>query len=180
LFSLKPLQVYCCSAITEFLQFSSLSVVRTVDIRRPDGQLCERLSKISLKFFPDFSRVWTVLPCHPDGRTSATCNFHIKALRVWTKGMVVRTVDLMHVISIYVAPASEPLRLASGRRNFECATCLMEERAQTGIHIVRKVAAIFPYLYFGKKSHSWSNTECRSDVLLKRLDLCKLEQFEAS
>jgi len=49
-----------------------------------------------------------------------------------------------------------------------------------GIHIVQKVAAIFPYLCFGRKSHSWSNTECRSDVLLKRPDGCKLEQFEAS
>jgi hypothetical protein len=28
-----------------------------VDIRRPDGQLCDRLSKISLKFFPVLSRV---------------------------------------------------------------------------------------------------------------------------
>jgi len=49
----------------------------------------------------------------------------------------------------------------------------MDERVWT-------VAAIFPYLYFGKKSHSWSKTECRSDVLLKRPNRCKLEQFEAS
>jgi len=27
---------------------------------------------------------------------------------------------------------------------------------------------------------AWSNTKCRPDVLLKRLDGCKLEQFEAS
>jgi hypothetical protein len=27
---------------------------------------------------------------------------------------------------------------------------------------------------------AWSNTECRPDVLLKRPDGCKLEQFEAS
>jgi len=32
----------------------------------------------------------------------------------------------------------------------------------------------------GKKSWSLSNTESRSDVLLKRPDRCKLEQFEAS
>jgi hypothetical protein len=42
----------------------------------------------------------------------------------------------------------------------------MDERVRTGIHIVRTVAAIFPYLCFGKKSHSWSNIECRPDVLL--------------
>jgi hypothetical protein len=56
----------------------------------------------------------------------------------------------------------------------------MDERVRTGIHIVQTIAAIFPYLCFGKKSHSWSNTEHRPDVLLKRPDGCKLEQFEAS
>jgi hypothetical protein len=59
-------------------------------------------------------------------------------------------------------------------------TCLINERVQTGIHIVRTVATIFPYLCFGKKSHSWSNTKQRPDVLLRRPDGCKLEQFEAS
>jgi hypothetical protein len=79
-----------------------------VDIRHPDGQLCVRLSKISLKFFLDLSHIQTVLPCSPDGRTSTARNFHIKASRVRTKGMVVRTVDLMHAISMYVARASGP------------------------------------------------------------------------
>jgi hypothetical protein len=56
----------------------------------------------------------------------------------------------------------------------------MDDHIQTGIHVVWTVAAIFPYLCYGKKSHSWSNTECRPDMLLKRLNRCKLEQFEAS
>jgi hypothetical protein len=56
----------------------------------------------------------------------------------------------------------------------------MKERVQTGTHIVRTVVVVFPYLCFGKKSHSWSNTEWRPDVLLKCLDGCNLEQFEAS
>jgi hypothetical protein len=56
----------------------------------------------------------------------------------------------------------------------------MDERVQTGIHIVRMIAAIFSYLCFAKKSHSWSNTKWRLDVLLKHPDGCKLEQFEAS
>jgi len=56
----------------------------------------------------------------------------------------------------------------------------MDEHVQTGIRIVQMVAVIFPYLCFGKKSHSWSNTEWRPDLLLKRPDGCKLEQFEAS
>jgi hypothetical protein len=139
-----------------------------VVIRRPDGQLCDRLSKISLKFCLDLSRVQTMVPCHPDGCTSAARNFHIMASRVWTKGMVVRTVDQMYAFSILVARAS-------GRLDFECDTCLMDERIQMRIHIVQTVAVIFPYLCFGKTSHSLSNTECRSDVLLKRPDGCKLE-----
>jgi hypothetical protein len=61
----------------------------------PDGQLYDRLSKISLKFFPNLSRVWTVVPCRPDDRTFVARNFHIKASPVQTRGMVVRKVDLM-------------------------------------------------------------------------------------
>jgi hypothetical protein len=49
-----------------------------------------------------------MVPYRLDGRTSAARNFHIKASRVWTKGMVVRTVDLMHAISISDARASGP------------------------------------------------------------------------
>jgi hypothetical protein len=79
-----------------------------VDKGRPDGQLYNQLSKISLKFFPDLSHFLTVVPYRPDGRTSAARNFHIKASRVQTKGMVVRTVDQMHAISISVARASGP------------------------------------------------------------------------
>jgi len=60
-----------------------------VVIGRLDGQMCDRLSKISQKFFPDLSRIQTMMPCHPDGRTFTARNFHIKASRVQTKGMVV-------------------------------------------------------------------------------------------
>jgi hypothetical protein len=114
-----------------------------------------------------------VLPCRPNGRTSAAHNFHIKALLFRTKGIVVRTVDLMHAISISDACESRPWRQAFGHLDFESDTYLMDES-------VRTVAAIFPYLCFGKKSYSWLNTECRLNVLLKRPDGCKLEQFEAS
>jgi len=34
----------------------------------------------------------------------------------------------------------------------------MDERVRMKIHIVRTVAAVFLYLCFGKKFHSWSNT----------------------
>jgi hypothetical protein len=56
--------------------------------------------QISQKFFPELSSVQKMLPCHPDGRTSAARNFHIKASRVQTIEHVVRTVDLMRAISI--------------------------------------------------------------------------------
>jgi hypothetical protein len=35
------------------------------------------------------SRVRTVLPCRPDGRTLAVSNFHIKAWHVQTIGSIV-------------------------------------------------------------------------------------------
>jgi len=66
-------------------------------------------------------------------------------LRVQTGGMVVRMVDLMHVISISDA-------CTSGRLDFECDTYLMDGLVQTRIHVVRTVSSIFPYLCFGKKS----------------------------
>jgi hypothetical protein len=135
--------------------------------------------QISQKFFPELSRVGTMLPCRPDGRTLAARNFHIKAWCVRTVTSVVRTMNLIYAISIYEACAFRPWRPSFGRLNFECATCLMDERIWTGIHFVCTAAAVFLYMCFGKKSHSWSNTECRPDVLLKRPDRCKLEQFEA-
>jgi hypothetical protein len=102
-------------------------------------------SRILLKFFPEMSRVRTMVPCCPDGHTSAASNFHIEALHVRTKRRVVRTADLMHAISISDARAS-------GRLDLNYDTCLMDERGQKEIHVVRKVSGIFPYLCFGKKS----------------------------
>jgi len=164
-----------------------MSVWLEITRRRPDdrhkasGRIIVRsVFQISQKFFPELSRVRTVLPCRPDGCTLAVRNFHIKVSRVRTIGSVVQTVDLMHAIFIYEARASGPWRLVSGCLDFKCTTCLMDERVRTGIHIVRTTAAVFSYLCFGKKSHSWSNTEWHPDVLLKRPDWCKLEQFETS
>jgi hypothetical protein len=78
-----------------------------------------------------------VVPCRLDGRTSVASNFHTKASRV-------RTVDLMHEISISDACASKPRGLTFGRLDFECDTCLIDERIRTGIHVIWTVAAIFP------------------------------------
>jgi hypothetical protein len=57
----------------------------------------------SLKFFLELSLVRTVLPKRPNGCNLAACNFHIKALRVWTMKYDIRMVELMHAISIYKA-----------------------------------------------------------------------------
>jgi hypothetical protein len=164
-----------------------MSVYLEIPRRHPDGShkmfgrtTVRSAFQNSLKFFPDLSRVPTVLPLRLDSRTLAAHNFHIKAWRFRTITFVVRTVDLMHAISIYEARVSGPWRQTSERLGFECMTCLMNERIRTEIHIVRTVAAIFPYLCFRKKSHSWTNTEWRPSVLLKRPDECKLEQFKAS
>jgi hypothetical protein len=129
----------------------------------------------SLKFFPELSHVWIVLPCRPDGRTLIAHNFHIKDWRIRTITSVVWTVDLMHAIFIYEVWASRPWRLTFGCLDFECTTRLMNERVRTGIHIVQMVVAVFLYLYFEKKSHNWSNTEWRPNVLLRRPGRCKLE-----
>jgi hypothetical protein len=67
----------------------NLCAVRTVYINRLDGQLCDRLFKFSLKFFPDLSRVQMVLPCRPNGRTLAARIFHIKASHVQTMNAII-------------------------------------------------------------------------------------------
>jgi len=54
----------------------------------------------------------------------------------------------------------------------------MDEFVLMGIHIVWMVVAIFPYLCFGKKSHSWSNTKCRpgTDASWNSLKLLDTEE----
>lgn len=47
-------------------------------------------------------------------------------------------------------------------------------------YVVQTVATVFPYLCLKRKSFYLSNTERRPDVLLRRLNECNLEQFEAS
>jgi len=91
-----------------------MSVWLEIPRRRPDRRhkasgrtTVQSALQISQKVFPELSLVRRVLPCRPNDRTLAACNFHIKAWRIWTITSVVRTVNLMHVISIYEAHASE-------------------------------------------------------------------------
>jgi hypothetical protein len=156
---------------TEFLLFSSLGasiyrlrVQMSVWLDKtgphPDGghrpsrrtTVRPKFQKFCCKSFLFERCVRMVLPCRLEGRTFAASNFHIEASRVRTGRMVVRTADLMHAISISDARASRPWWLASGRLDLNCDTCLMDEHVWTGIHVIRTVAVIFPYLCFGKKS----------------------------
>jgi hypothetical protein len=50
--------------------------------------------------FQNFAEILSRFELRLDGRTLAARNFHIKASRVRTQGMVVRMIDLMHAISI--------------------------------------------------------------------------------
>jgi len=149
---------------------------------RPSGQTTVRskFQKFRWKSFLFESHDRTVRNCHPDGRTSTANNFHIKVPSVRTRRMGIRTVNLMHTISISDARASEPCWLSSGRLDLNCDTCLMDERVRTGIHFAQTVAVIFPYLCLERNPEACLNTEGRPNGLLNRLDVCKLKQVEAS
>lgn len=86
-------------------------------------------------------------PCCPSVRTVALWLYVISIIRLWSirtlKGDV-RTVELVHAISIYESSSSGPWRLESGRLNFVCMTFLIEDIVRTGSHIVQTVAAVFP------------------------------------
>jgi hypothetical protein len=101
---------------------------------------------------------------------SAASNFHIEASRVWTKGMVVQTAHLMHAISISDAHAFRPCWLVSGRLDLNCDTCLMDEPVRTGIHVIRTVASIFPYLCLERNPEAWSNIKSWPDGMTHRPD----------
>jgi hypothetical protein len=93
--------------------------------------------------------------CRSDSWSDA-CNFHIWSSTTRTMKTVVRTSEIwmLNLPYLWACPDRNPHRPDG--------------------------SAVFPYLCFEKKSHSWSNTEWRPDVLLRRSDGCKLEQFEAS
>jgi hypothetical protein len=104
-----------------------MSVWLEIPRRRPDGRhkafertFVRSAFQVLQKFFPELSRVRIVLPCCPDGRTLATCNFHIKARCVRTMTSIIQTVNLVHAISIYEARAFRPWRPSSRRLNSQC------------------------------------------------------------
>jgi len=93
----------------------------------------------------------------------------------------VRTVSLMlHIITLI--RLERPVHGVWRPNGWTSSTRLALSRIEFGRehYIVRIVAAVFPYLCFGKKSFYLSNTERCLDVLLRRPDGCNWEQFEAS
>jgi hypothetical protein len=83
--------------------------VRTVNLGRPDRQLCDRIFwKFCWKSFLFKIRVRTVRHWRLDGYTSAASNFHIRLSASGPRGMNFRKAILQHAISIYVMRASRP------------------------------------------------------------------------
>jgi len=80
------------------------------------------------------------------GWTSAASNFHIRLCASgpwgWTPGRLIFYTQFPYLLSA----RPDDGRLASGRLSLNCDSCLIDERVWTGIHVVRTVAAIFPYL----------------------------------
>jgi hypothetical protein len=105
-------------------------VVRTVKFESSGGQLCDRIfQKFRWKSFLFKSRVRTVRHWSPNGRTSATSNFHIRLRVSGPRGMNVRTTELQHAISISVMRASEPWRAGIQTVDVESAISILVARA---------------------------------------------------
>jgi hypothetical protein len=175
-------------------------VVRTVNLSRPDRQLCDRIfQKFYWKSFLFKSRVRTVRHWRPDDCTSAASNFHIRLQASGPRGKNVQTAELQHAISISVMRASGPWRAgfrtvevelaisilvarASGPRLIDVRTVIFELQFLPYVWVRpdRKPrhpdgVSIFPYLNL-ERIWSWSITDRRPDGLLRGPDGCKLEQ----
>jgi hypothetical protein len=174
--------------------------VLTVNLSRPDGQLCDRIFwKFRSKSFLFKSLVRTVRHRRPDSRTSAASNFHIRLRASGPRGMNVRTAILQHAISISAMCESGSWEVDVRMVEVESVISLTDERASGPMPIdVRTVifelrflpyvwvhsdgkprlpdgVSIFPYLNL-ERIWSWSITDGRSDGMLRGTDWCKLEQ----
>jgi hypothetical protein len=151
--------------------------------RRPDGghglsgwtTVQPEFLDFQWKSFLFESRVRTVRHCRLDSCTSAASNFLIKASRVRTKGMTVRTVDLLQAISISTEHSSGPWQTGVRTVGFELrflpyGVARLDENPRR-----LDGCSNLPLFELGKKI--WSSiTESRPDGLLTRPNGCKLEQ----
>jgi hypothetical protein len=106
--------------------------------------------------------------CRPDGRTSVASNFLIKASRI-------RTVDLLHAISISIERASGPWQTGVRIVEFELRFLTYVLAHPDGNPRRPDGFSNLPLYELGKKSKA-SITESRPDGLLRRPNGCKLEQ----
>jgi len=128
------------------------NAARTVNLGRPDRQLCDQnfwdFLWISFLFK---SRVRTVRHSRLDGRTSATSNFHIRLRASGPWGMNVRTAELQHAISISAMHASGPWYEVIRTVEVESAISLTVEHA-SGLRLTDVRTVIFelwflPYVW---------------------------------
>jgi len=151
--------------------------------RRPDGghgpsgraTLRPEFWDFCWKSFLFESRIRTVRHCRPDSHTSTASNFLTKASRVWTRGMGVQTVDLLHVISISVERVSRPWQTGTRTVEFELRFSPYVWTRSDGNPRRPDGFRNLPLYELGKKSEA-SITESHPDGLLRRLNGCKLDQ----
>jgi hypothetical protein len=151
--------------------------VWTVDMSRPDGQLYNRIFEI---FAENLSCLRAV-----SGRSHVRCKwFPYKAFTRpdqggWPSGRLIFNTQFPYKMSArpdHDRQVSGRLKLnaqfpyllnarpdqvgwTSGRLYLNCNSWLMYERVQTGIHVVRTVASIFPYLNLERKSEAYRSLD---------------------
>jgi hypothetical protein len=129
-----------------------IDAVRTVNLSRPNGQLCDRIfRKFRWKSFLFKSPIRTVRHWHLDGRTSAASNFHIRLRASGPMGKNVRTAILQHSISISAMRASGPWEVDVRTIEVESTNSLTDERASgpmlTDFRTVIFELRFLPYLW---------------------------------
>jgi hypothetical protein len=140
---------------TKFLQFSSpgASIYRLrVRALSERTTMQPKFLDFRWKSFLFESHARTVIHCRSDDRTSAASNFHIRLRTSEPGGWPSRRLIFYTQFPYLLYTRPDHGRLASGRLNLNCDTCLMDERVRTGIHVIRTVESIFPYLKLERKS----------------------------
>jgi len=138
------------------LRFDTLSIA----LSYKDSFYCEWLILLLIYFGKQKTTSGFTSPDQEDGRPdgwSDARNFHIWCLHVWTIMTNVRMseFELRYLPYGWERPDGNPRRLDGGS-NLPIS------------------------VFWNEILKLWSNTECRPDVLLKRPDGCKLEQFKTS
>jgi hypothetical protein len=113
---------------------------------RPKKQLCDQNSEI-------FAKNLSCLRA-ASGRRGNVIRivFLTKASRVQTREWPSRRLIFYTQFPYLLSARPDQGRLASGRLNLNCDSCFMFELVWTGVHVVRTVKSIYPYLNLERKS----------------------------